>query len=350
MLVYLGTIAICTIFGFLSDKSNKTYGKYYFFTALIPFIVLFCVSGFRYNVGMDFKYTYVYTFEKILSGSRNVRADIGFYLLNKIIIFLGGSVQWIFIITSFIINFFVIRSIFCQSKNKMLSFFIYICGTFFFFSLNGIRQSIAISIFYYSLKYIENKRFDKYLLCNIIGCLFHNSAIIFIPLYFILSKEYKTYKKIIVIVMCFIFSSLIMPFVQQVLYSTKYKMYLTNGAYSALEKFNVSTIINIIIWLFYEILLKKKYKKDIIYSKCHLVGIIVSIFVTKIPLAMRIFMSFRYIEFLSVPNLLEKIKMKQTYKKFILIGIMISYFVYFIYGVYIKNGNTVLPYNTIFFN
>ena len=94
----------------------------------------------------------------------------------------------------------------------------------------------------------------------------------------------------------------------------------------------------------------KKDKKDIIYSKCHLVGIIVSIFVTKIPLAMRIFMSFRYIEFLSVPNLLEKIKMKQTYKKFILIGIMISYFVYFIYGVYIKNGNTVLPYNTIFFN
>lgn len=130
---------------------------------------------------------------------------------------------------------------------------------------------------------------------------------------------------------------------------TKYYIYINNGAFNALSSLNLSSILNIIIFIAYEVFIPKKDKKDIIYSNIHFIGIIISLFLTQIPLMLRIFMSFRYIEFLSVPNLIKKLGLKKFNKKVIQIFVYIFYFTYFIYGVYIMNGNTVLPYKTIFF-
>ncbi len=349
MVTYLVAITVSSLAGFLCDKAGDKKSKYYFFISLIPFIVLFLISALRYKVGRDYTDTYVYTFNKILQGSQNIRADLGFLLLNKIIIWFDGSAQWFFVLTSFIINFFVSKSIFKQSKNKMLSFFIYICGTFFFFSLNGIRQAIAMSFFYYSFRYVKEKKLYKYIICNLCGFLFHNSAILFLPLYFILSKNFSKKIKAFILVIVIILSNVIVPIIINMLISTKYGMYLTNGAYEALSTFNLSTFINIFIWLAYELGIKKKDDMDNIYSNCHFIGILVSLFLTRIPLAIRIFVSFRYVEFLSVPNLIDKIALKRKYKFLIILGIMMVYFMYFIYGVYIQNGNTVLPYRTVLF-
>lgn len=353
MLVYLMLIVICLICGILIDRlkiNNESEKKYFKIIFTIPFFCLFLISGIRYGVGKDYFGTYVYTFERILNNYSNIRIDPGFYLLNKIVILFGGSFQWIFIITSFIINYFICKSIYDQSKNKMLSLFIYVCGTLYFFSMNGIRQTIALSLFYYSLKYIKDRNFAKYIFINLIALTIHNSAIIFFPLYFILNKNFSKKFKIFSILIIFLSIPIILPVITNFLLNTKYAIYIVNGAYKPLDFINVSTILNILLYLAYELKIKDndKDKYDIIYSNMHFIGVIVSIFVTRIPLAMRIFIYFRFIEFLSVPNLIDKVKLKRSNKIIIRFTVIVLYFIYFIHGVYIENGNNVLPYKTYF--
>ena len=211
---------------------------------------------------------------------------------------------------------------------------------------------MALALFYYSLKYIENSKMKEYFFINFIGFLFHNSAIIFFPLYFIIGNKFNLKYKILIIVFMSILLPTLLPILSNILLNTKYSMYLTNGAYNPLSTINVSIIINILLFVYYEIILKKKGdndKKLNIYSNIHFIGIIVSFFTTKISLAMRIFMYFRYIEFLSVPFAIEKTSIAKGYKTIFKLLIICIYILYFIHGVYMENGNNVLPYNSCFF-
>lgn len=191
MFVYSILLLFVTATGFVLDRTIKNNSKQKNILFAITFFFLFIVSAIRYNVGRDYMDTYVFTYNLVKADAINIRADIGFFLLNKIVIFFNGSYQWIFVITSFIINIFICKAISRQSENKMLSLFIYICGSFYFFSMNGVRQSIAIALFYYSLSLIKKRKLLKYMIINLIGSSFHASALLFLPLYFILDKEFK---------------------------------------------------------------------------------------------------------------------------------------------------------------
>ena len=156
--------------------------------------------------------------------------------------------------------------------------------------------------------------------------------------------------KMILIFATILATKVIVPFLTSILLQTHYAMYLTNGAYSSQDSLNFSMYLNILIFVLYEIVIwmkKSDNNQAIIYSNIHFCGVIVSLLATSLPMMIRIFMSFRYLEFLSVPYLIE-IQPKRNYKQLIELAVILLYLVYFIYGVLIENGNTVLPYRTIF--
>jgi hypothetical protein len=79
-----------------------------------------------------------------------------------------------------------------------------IMGFIFFFLFQGLlieinllRNTKAIMFFLISIKYIKEKRVFMYMGLNLIGCLFHISSFIYLPLYFFLNKQYS--KKVILI-------------------------------------------------------------------------------------------------------------------------------------------------------
>ncbi|MGL5961027.1 MAG: EpsG family protein [Cetobacterium sp.] len=81
------------------------------------------------------------------------------------------------------------------SKYSLMAFAI-------FFSIQGLhievellRNTKSIILFLFSLRYIEERKPVQFLLLNFLGCLFHISSIVYIPMYFILNYNYK--KKII---------------------------------------------------------------------------------------------------------------------------------------------------------
>jgi hypothetical protein len=53
------------------------------------------------------------------------------------------------------------------------------------------RNSKAIMLFLISVKYIKEKKLFCYLSLNLLGCLFHISSLIYLPLYFVLNRFYQ---------------------------------------------------------------------------------------------------------------------------------------------------------------
>lgn len=347
--IYIALVIVCAANGAFMDKyhnrCNKNFRRWLYFT----FILLFFISALRFEVGQDYTDTYVLAYQRVVAGVKNVRMDIAVKTIYKGMAKLHANAQWIFVITSFIINWFACKSIAMQSPDCKLSFLIYLCGTFYFFSMNGVRQSVAMMLFYYSFRFIEEKNLKVYLVINGIGALFHSSALLFLPLYFVLNKKIKFKFKLALIIGTIVTSKIAVPIIASVLMKTHYSMYLTNGYYSAQETMNFSMYLNIMLFLIYEWFSKKEKLDELghIYDNIHFCGVIVSLLATSLPLMIRIFMSFRFIEFLSVPYLLN-MQLKKRNRQIIEPATMVLYFAYFVWGVLIKNGNTVLPYKTIF--
>lgn len=347
MFVYIFAILLCIIFSYLGvickDK-RKT------FFNILPMLILFIISALRYNVGIDYSGTYTEVYYWVLDGVKNIRMDPGFVYIYKFIIMFNLDLQWFFVISSFFINLFVYLAIERISSNKVLSWFIYICSTFYFFTMNGIRQSFVMAVFYWSLVFIKKKDVNKFLILTFILSFFHMSALIFIPVYFLANYKFKSKNIfiIILIILCFI-SPLILPVLIQVLSGTKYVLYFLHNNYNPLNSLNFSSLFNLLLFIVYLYKLNFKSNDDTygyIFMLCHFIGVCLSIFLTSIPLVLRLFQSFRFIEFLSIPYLFDNYFKKN---KFVLyVGVISFYIFYFIFHVLINNANGVLPYLTIF--
>jgi hypothetical protein len=93
-------------------------------------------------------------------------------------------------IFSFLIDFFILFFFFKRfiPHQIIFGFLLYILFSGFMVEFNLLRNSKAIMIFLISLKYINQRKIVKYILLNILGSLFHVSAVLYLPLYFINRK------------------------------------------------------------------------------------------------------------------------------------------------------------------
>lgn len=74
-------------------------------------------------------------------------------------------------------------------NHALLAFIIYMGNFYGFFSITGIRQTIATALLLYSYEFIKKRRLIPFLILVISASLFHISALIFLPLYFL--SEFK---------------------------------------------------------------------------------------------------------------------------------------------------------------
>ena len=125
--------------------------------------------------------------------------ESGYLLLEYIILNISHNYFWLFFITSIIVVFLQMVVIKKYSINYILSIFIFITLGGYTFFLNGLRQGIAMAIFFVSLPFLINKNFLKYFLICIFASFFHISALFMIPFYFIVNLKWKIEWKIIFI-------------------------------------------------------------------------------------------------------------------------------------------------------
>ena len=166
MISYIFIIAITTALVYLSIKiEEKTTNKVLIYLSKI-IAVLFpaIIAGIRYDVGTDYKGVYEPLFNEILSGeiiSRARKFEIGYILLNKLVIFLGGN----FNIVMFLASLLTIIPIYIgllHYKDKIslpFAFFLFMI-MFYQKSFNLVRQMMSVGIIFYAFIYLDFKE-DK---------------------------------------------------------------------------------------------------------------------------------------------------------------------------------------------
>jgi transmembrane protein EpsG len=124
----------------------------------LVFIVLFLVSAFRNGLGTDYD-MYANSYNNPAIWKNEFLFKFLFITIPRLIC---KNPLTFFILTSFVINLFFLKSIFHYSQILLISLLIYITQ-FYFSSFNVIRQFIVISLFlYFGTKYIINKRYLFY--------------------------------------------------------------------------------------------------------------------------------------------------------------------------------------------
>ncbi|MGE7614592.1 EpsG family protein [Paenibacillus sp. NPDC101420] len=165
--------------GILSLIKKKIKQKIVIDTAIIVIMVI--VYGIRYNVGRDYlSYEIIYkneygwyNYEFLYTLSTNFFKFLNapFWVFN---VFLGFIIFYLMYLISKDLNI---------GYEKIVLYFI-LTGQLFV-SFNLVRQTIAAMIIMFAFRYITRKNIIKYAIGVIIASLFHTSAIIFIPLYFL---------------------------------------------------------------------------------------------------------------------------------------------------------------------
>lgn len=155
---------------------------------------LFLISALRFNVGMDYRsYLKVYYF---IETSVN---EPGYYWLVELTrqMDLGG--QAVLIVYAAVTMLLAKKTLVSESRDPMLSCFLFFSFMpFFFMSMNAVRQCLAVYVFFFAIRYIQQREWKKYYTCILLGILFgHFTLCIALPLYFVLQRRLSLKTKLI---------------------------------------------------------------------------------------------------------------------------------------------------------
>ncbi|MFV2047195.1 EpsG family protein [Metabacillus sp. YM-086] len=150
--------------------------------SIIPFIL---VSGLRNNIGDTPLYMRTYILNDFSWEYVKTQDDIGFAILQMILKSYTNDPQLLIFITAFVTNLLIILVFYKYSRVVELSIFVYITGGLFLVTMNGIRQCLAAAIIFSATKFLIEGNKVKYFLVVIFASFFHQSALILIPVYFL---------------------------------------------------------------------------------------------------------------------------------------------------------------------
>lgn len=204
MLPYYVTIILVGIFSALAererietadgvcvDKQPSSYKTYVFLTS---FVLIF-VSGFRAWVGTDYGgyttsfYTRAASCWEDLMNYKEPGLGILNWFLQKI---------W----NDYTIMFIAVAAItcgLCISQFSKHSSMFFMSSLLFIFigcwhgAFNGVRQYLAAAIMFAGHRYMFNRKFIKWCVVVFIASLFHTTALIMIPVYFLSGKKLSWY-------------------------------------------------------------------------------------------------------------------------------------------------------------
>ena len=97
--------------------------------------------------------------------------------------------QLLIFTTALITNVLIVITLYKYSRMIELSLFVFIASGIYTVSMNGIRQSMAAAIIFAATKYILDGNFKKFLLVILLAATIHQTALIFIPIYFIVRRK-----------------------------------------------------------------------------------------------------------------------------------------------------------------
>ncbi|MDQ0903982.1 EpsG family protein [Paenibacillus sp. V4I7] len=168
--------------GPLSFRPNR------WMTAIVMATIVL-ISGLRNNIGDTYSYMHAYTINNFTWEAVKAEKDIGFGILQMILKAYTEDPQLLIFLTALVTNILIVCVLYKYSKLFEMSIYVYITSGLYIVSMNGVRQFLASAIVFAATKYLFAGSWQKYFLVVAFASTFHGSALILIPIYFIVRRK-----------------------------------------------------------------------------------------------------------------------------------------------------------------
>lgn len=216
--------------------------RWYRSMALLVALPYILWAGFRYNIGDTG--TYILNFRAAPSSLSELHLilndeskDPGFTILMTLFKQFGMTNYWEFFLVVAFVQMVCIAFTFRKySSNYWISLFLFIASTdYMSWMHNGMRQFLAVCLIFAAFDLLVKKRYKLFCLVTLFASTMHGSALIMIPLAYIMQGRAFNKKTI----MCVTGTVLLLPFIDQLLplldsllANTQYSDMMTNDIWA----------------------------------------------------------------------------------------------------------------------
>lgn len=233
--IYLPTMFIVWLIGHYGINSKYQSRVLVYMSLAIIFGILFFISGFRTNIGDTYFYAHSY---KLLGEKmqyiplkeilESFTGEKGFNYMQVAMNLVTPDPQILILVCAFITNALNLHSIYKYTKPFEMGIYLYFATVIFYVTMNGMRQALVAAVFFWGVRYIIKGKWLPYMIMIVILATFHSSALLLLPVYFIVRQ--KAWGKTFWItcgigLLFFIAFPVLKPFVVNILQDTSYGEY-----------------------------------------------------------------------------------------------------------------------------
>ena len=333
--------------------------KVFFFVIIFFFFLL---SSLRWERGTDWG-TYLDFYNSLVSfAPEKWYFEWGYSFLNNIVKVLFNSYTVLLSILALILYWLMGTTIYRYSVYPLLALAIWFATSLADIFL--VRNTIAIALAIFSVRYIVERNFWKFLCLILIAMLFHKSAFIFLPAYYVYSLKLSRSFIIVGIGVCMViglfFSELILlqvgkllgaAFEEKVIYNlTTGKEETLGSAYSATIVLLKGTINRSLILIILLIWMNNERKEDALlngFINFYIVGLLLFFMTVPLSAAMgRIASYYNIFQLFLFPYVI--LLGKDRKNRIILYLLVGAYFLVRLNGVVVNYEPFYIPYKSIF--
>lgn len=321
------------------------------------FLTLTALSALRIEVGNDYG-KYIDIFHEIYAGtdSSYVVTEPGFNFVVKTVYTLSGYENYLLVFALFgaATAFVFLKAMYEQSEDFKLSFAMFMLLGLYFRTFTTVRYYFVLAIALYSLKYVRQKEYGKFVLLILFAALFHKSVLVVLLLYPLAAFPWKKW----MLAAGGIIAAGVFLFQQQIL-GLALKLYPTfqNTVYLTQDIGLLANASGILRCLFVFFLAALCWRESIrenaanqFYLKLNLFGFLLYTCGSFLPLVSRLAYYAVTPQILLVPGLIAGLE-KGRKRKIVLLLTGIFCLIYFMWFLWTASGSgiRVLPYQTWIF-
>lgn len=318
------------------------------------FVVLTAVSVFRVNTGNDYN-GYINKFHDAFYNI-HVVTEPGFNIITKLCYWFTGSEAYLLVFAVFAIAtvFIFLLAMYKDSKEFFMTFFLFMAFGYYFQSLNTVRYYLALALVLYSMGFVMDRKYVRFIIIVLIATCFHKTAIVAIPIFILARLEYKRW----------MYGIIALAGISGLIFKSQYmKLFLKIYPTYVNEKENLmsgsATLINVLRTMAVLILAILLYRKCVVnkennfYFNLNFFALILYSCFSFVPYLSRIGYYLTISQIYFIPNLLMSVSKVTGFGRFKLYKVLrvvvyaagILFFAVFLYKAG-SEGIRILPYST----
>ena len=257
-----------------------------FVAFLVAFLALEIPAALRFDVGTDYMFRYVTDYDNLILYGIEPQQEWIYIQFYHVLVGSGVSFQWFFVVTSALINGFVLFAL-SQDKHRQypLAFAVFFLHCMYFNSLSNIRQCLCSGAGIAAFAILWNwdrKKKKTYIIPLILlglSALFHPTGLVYLPVFVFFLIPWDNKKMAVVLVLAAVLAIPAATFGVSLLKATKYAYFFSvkvdYGAGRIQLFFMIPEIVTALLAL-YQIFIKKNPDRRLLIPLVFFVGAMVA--------------------------------------------------------------------------